>query len=302
MPLALRMQRKCMPNNRALVVAYLFTLLTVGQLAAADHDRGVIFYERFLGSTNTLRNVFRLDTTLGYSFNKHFSMDGGLPVFFVRPSGAATGLAGGGQTNGIGNAYLELRFAVPNQAVNYSCTLTGTAPTGDKSSGLSTGRATVDWTNHFDRSFSRLTPFGAAGFANTVSDTPLFVRPYTTLGFVTHVEGGATYRLARFLDAGAGAYAIEPAGQQTVVSELVSRPTGASTSSSKNNGSKNNGNGRAGYQGVFETTAVTVGSADLVRDNGFSIWGNLHPTKVLALQAGYTRSMHYALDTVSFGI
>ena len=83
-----------MPNNRALLVAYLFTLLTVGQLAAADEDRGVIFYERFLGSTNTLGNVFRLDTTVGYSFNKHFSVDGGLPLFFVRPSGTATALGG----------------------------------------------------------------------------------------------------------------------------------------------------------------------------------------------------------------
>src|SRR5712691_8007578 len=113
MPLALRMQRKCMPNNRALVVAYLFTLLTVGQLAAADEDRGVIFYERFLGSTNTLGNVFRLDTTLGYSFNKHFSVDGGLPVFFVRPSGTTTALGSMRETNGIGNAYVELRFALP---------------------------------------------------------------------------------------------------------------------------------------------------------------------------------------------
>jgi hypothetical protein len=31
-------------------VACLFTLLTVGRLAAEDEERGVIFYERFLGS------------------------------------------------------------------------------------------------------------------------------------------------------------------------------------------------------------------------------------------------------------
>src|SRR5262249_6950362 len=79
--------------NRALGAGYLLTLLTAGQLAATEEDRGVIFYERFLGSSNTLGNVLRLDTTLGYSFNKHFSVDGGLPVFFVRPSETATALA-----------------------------------------------------------------------------------------------------------------------------------------------------------------------------------------------------------------
>lgn len=281
--------------NRALGTAYLLTLLVAVQLAAADEDRGAIFYERFLGSSNTLGNVFRLDTTVGYSFNKHFSVDGGLPVFFVRPSESATALAGAVNTNGIGNAYLELRFAAPNPVVNYASTLTGAAPTGDKSRGLSTGRVTVDWTNRFDRSFSRLTPFGAVGLANTVSDTPLFVRPYTTLGFVTHFEGGAMYRMARFLDVGAGAYAIEPSGQQTVVSELVTQPAATPAASSKNNG-------RGGNQGAFEATSVAVGSADLVRDHGFSVWGSAHPSKTVTLHVGYTRSVHYALDTLTFGI
>jgi hypothetical protein len=270
-------------------------MLLMPRLSAADESHGVIFYERFLGSSNTLGNVFRLDTTLGYSFNKHFSIDGGLPVFFVRPSDTTTALVGTTSTNGIGNAYLELRFALANPLVNYSSVVTGAAPTGDKNSGLSTGRATVDWTNHFDRSFSRLTPFGNIGFANTVSDTPLFVRPYTTLGFVTHLEGGATYRVTRFLDAGASAYALEPAGQQTIVSELLQKTSATPAQSGK-------GGGRKGHQGAFETTHVTVGTADLVRDNGFSFWGSIHPTKVLMLQVAYTRSVHYELNTVSFGI
>jgi hypothetical protein len=271
-----------------------FVLLLPG-LSAADESHGVIFYERFLGSSNTLVNVFRLDTTVGYSFDKHFSIDGGLPVFFIRPSETATSSASMAAANGIGNAYLEARFAAANPLVNYSSVVTGTAPTGDKNSGLSTGRATFDWTNHFDRSFSRLTPFGNIGFSNTVSDTPLFVRPYTTLGFVTHLEGGVVYRLARFLDAGAAAYAIEPAGQQTVISQLIGKTAAATAQSGKSNA-------RHGHQGVFETTHSAVGPADLVRDNGFSIWGSIHPAKALTLQVGYTRSIHYALNTVSFGI
>ena len=270
-------------------------MLLVPGLYAADESRGVILYERFLGSLNTLGNVFRLDTTVGYSFNRHFSIDGGVPVFFVRPAATTTSVGGTASANGIGNAYLELRFALPNPLVNYSSVVTGTAPTGDKNSGLSTGRATVDWTNHFDRSFSRLTPFANIGFANTVSDTPLFVRPYTTLGFVTHLEGGGAYRVARFLEAGAAVYAIEPAGQQTMVSQLTAKTVAAPAQTGKSSG-------RSGHQGVFETTHVAVGTADLVRDNGFSLWGSVQPTKVLMIQVAYTRSIHYALNTVSFGI
>jgi hypothetical protein len=281
-----------------------FILLTPG-LSAADDSRGLILYERFLGSSNSLANVFRLDTTVGYSFNKYFSIDGGLPVFFVRPSQTVTGATGAVSNNGIGNVYAEFRFALPNPALNYSSVVTGTAPTGNKNSGLSTGRPTIDWTNHFDRSFGRLTPFGNIGLANTVSDTPLFVRPYTTLGFVAHFEGGVGYRLTRFLEAGSSVYAIEPAGQQTVVSQL----TGATLSSSGQSGStqsgspqSNKGKGNNDHQGVFETTHIAVGSAALVRDNGFSVWGAVHPTRMLMLQVGYTRSIHYALNTVSFGI
>ena len=118
-------------------------LLLIQGLPAADESHGVIFFERFLGSSNSLGNVFRLDTTVGYSFNKHVSIDGGLPLFFVRPSETATSSASVASANGIGNAYVEVRFAVANPLVNYSSVVAGTAPTGDKNSGLSTGRASA---------------------------------------------------------------------------------------------------------------------------------------------------------------
>ena len=95
-------------------------LLAVPMLAAEDESRGLILYERFLGSSNTLGNFLRLDTTVGYSFNKYFSIDGGLPVFFVRPSETTTASAVAKSNNGIGNAYLDLRFALANPLVNYS--------------------------------------------------------------------------------------------------------------------------------------------------------------------------------------
>ena len=84
----------------------------------------------------------------------------------------------------------------------------------------------------------------------------------------------------------------------------MSQLTGATVSSSAQSGSTQSGEGKGNHdhKGVFETTHIAVGSADLVRDNGFSVWGTVRPTRMLMLQVGYTRSIHYALNTVSFGI
>ncbi|MBZ5579398.1 MAG: hypothetical protein LAP40_22790 [Acidobacteriia bacterium] len=257
---------------------------------SGDASRGVTWNERFEGSVNTLGAVNQLDTTVGYKFNSHFSVDGGIPVYFVRPSSSATAATGTSSSNGIGNVYAQLRLTLANPAVNFASTLTGTAPTGDRATGFSTGHATVDWSNYFDRSFSRLTPFANLGIANSVSDTMFFIRPYTTYGLVTHVEGGARYRLVRMLSVGASAYGIEPSGQQTVVSRIVK---------SKQGGSVNSGGSKGG---VFETANVTTGSADIAKDHGFSTWAQIQPGGSIEVYAGYSRSTQYALDTIFFGI
>jgi hypothetical protein len=88
---------------------------------------------------------------------------------------------------------------------------------------------------------------------------------------------------------------LKPAGQQTVISQLIGKTAAATAQSGKSNA-------RHGHQGVFETAYSAVGSPDLVRDNGFSLWGSIHPARALTLQVGYTRSIHYALSTLSFGI
>jgi len=270
-------------------------LVASGAVAAeSEGSRGFTLYERFQGSSNTLGLVTRLDTTIGYNWNRYFAVDAGIPVYFVRPSDATTSAVGATAGNGIGNAYAELRLTFSNPAVNVASTLTGTAPTGDSSRGFSTGHATVDWNNHFERTLRRLTPFANLGLANTVSDTVFFVRPFSSQGFIMHLEGGASYSLSRFLSAGASAYAIVPSGEQTIYSKLVTPGKNALSNQGR-------GTGR-GRQGVFETASVTQGTAEIARDNGFTVFLQAHPSALLELQAGYTRSIHYALDTFSFGV
>src|SRR5579862_6364507 len=275
-------------------------------LCAQDSESGhFTFDERVQGSANSLGAVTKLDTSAGYIFNPHWSASLGVPFYFVSPSSSTTAATGATSVNGLGNVYAQIRFALPNPALNYVSTLTGAAPTGDRDKGLSTGHAIVDWSNYVDHGFGRFTPFGELGFANSVADTEFFIRPYITSGFVTHAQAGARYRLARWIVLNASGYAIEPAGQQTVISRLVTvqKQTGASQGSSpvtttvtgatKNlppvtsnlppvaSGIVNNLVPRGNSQKpVFETTTVTTGSASIARDRGYSTWLTLGSSRV----------------------
>jgi hypothetical protein len=306
--------------TRGLRFAVLITLAGWPLFGQSTETSGFAFYERFQGSASSLGWVNQLDTSVGYNFGAHFSLDAGLPVYFIRPSSSTIAATWTSSGNGIGNVYAQLRLSEANPIVNFASTLTGTAPTGDKTNGFSTGHATVDWSNYFEHSFSQLTPFFDVGIANAVSDTMFFIRPYTTYGVVTHVEGGARYRLVRGLSLGVSGFAIEPSGAQTVVSRLVrrsgsrtttggtstsgSKTGGTTTSGSKTGGTTTSGSKTSGSGGrrVFQNTSVTTGTADIARDNGFSTWLQIAPATGVSLYAGYTRSTHFALNTAFFGI
>jgi len=274
----------------------LFACLAVSCLRAQESgESGRFTFEgRLQGSRNSLGNVTRLDTSAGYLFTRHWSLSFGVPYYFVNPSSSTQASTGTSPFNGVGNVFSELRFALSNPLANYVSTVTGTAPTGDRDRGLSTGHATVDWSNYVERGFGPLTPFGEVGIANAVSDTQFFVRPYTSYGFVTHAQGGARHRLVRWMNVGASAYLIQPSGQQTVVSRVVTKrgPANAAVP----------GVGRGLLKQVFETESVATGSADIARDHGFSTFATLGVRSSLNVYAGYTRSTRYNLDTVFFGV
>jgi hypothetical protein len=246
---------------------------------AALESTGFTAFAAFGGTTNSEGQIYNLVGSMGYDFTSHFGADVGVPFYFIRASSSA----GGGSTNGMGDPFLDLRLKFPNQTVNYGSKLTGFVPLGDSKQGLGTGRGTFDWTNHFDHSFSSLTPFVNVGIANTTVSTAMFVRPYTTLGFNTHFEGGGTYDLGRFFKVGASGYDIAPAGQQTVFSRV-------------------HGNGQVQHGRFFNGSQQTQGSADIAQDDGFSTWVNASPGRVVDLELAYTRSMHFDLNSVSLTI
>ncbi len=248
----------------------------------SDDEKGFASYVQFGGSVNSSGRIFKLDTSIGYNVNEHLGFDAGIPFYFV--STPDTNTSAGSSQRGIGNPYLDFRVTFRNPVISYRSTATGYFPVASVKNGFSTGRMTGDWTNRFEHSFTRLTPFAELGIGNTIRDSRFFDRPFTSLGFNAHVEAGGSVALTNQFDLGASGYAILPSGQQRIYSKVM-------------NARATMHNGR-----VFDTTSETVGTADLARDHGFSVWTDLRPNADLDFELGYTRSIRYALNTVSFAV
>jgi hypothetical protein len=268
-------------------IAILLILAATTAVAQSKADQssaaqtGFLFSLGFDGSFDSSGHTMDLGTAAGYRFNRHFQADVGVPFYFL--SSPNTGTA-----TGVGDAALAMRLLFGNPKVNYASSLTTFVPTGNQNLGLSTGRVTFDWTNHFDHSFGRVTPNFNIGLADTVMNSRYFVRPFTTLGFNTHADGGASVDLFKNVSVEGSAYGIMPSGTQKMYSRQVR--AGAA------------GNPAAQHGRAFESSHFTTGTADLTSDHGFSGGLDLSPAPCMDVYGGYTRSVKYALDEVSFGI
>src|SRR5713101_9434885 len=243
--------------------------------------------EQFDGSSNTEGQVMLLDSSVGYLFGRHLLVDAGVPVYFVRSN--TTTSSGASTTNSftdLGDVYGQARLSFPNPTLNFKTQLTGRAPTGSTSDGISTGHATYDWTNRIDRGFGLWTPFLEAGVANSIPDAFIYRRPFASYGELAHFQAGAAYHLVKWLSAAASAFDVAPWGTQTIDSRVIKTGSVAST----------------GHGPPFTLSHQTTGGSSLAADNGFSASVDLLPVKGIDLMVGYSRSTHYALNTVSFGI
>jgi len=269
----------------------LVTSLPLGAqtLDAPDADKGFTEIETFQGTLNSDSKLLKLDSMAGYDFNKHFGVFAGLPIYFSSVSGTSTSgtTTSGNSSAGLGNFYLGLAFRAPNPALNYGSTITLGAPTGSTKKGFSSGRGTLDWSNHFDRSFSRFTPFLDAGLGNTVPDSLRVTRPFTSLGAVGHFEEGAECELVHHFALGGSAYEITPFGNQKVFSKLV-QPGQTRTTTGKSHG-------------VFENSFESSGNG-LTRENGVSTWVAFQPSQIWRAELGYTRSVTFALNSFTFNL
>src|SRR5262245_34260303 len=105
---------------KALVSASL--LLTASCMSAQaasptpEFQKGFTGSEGFQGSLNSDDSkMFKLDTNVGYDFNKHFGIFGGMPFYFANMQTVTTQVNGTTTTttqdvtnNGLGNAYFGM--------------------------------------------------------------------------------------------------------------------------------------------------------------------------------------------------
>jgi hypothetical protein len=273
---------------------------------SAESERGFTSIETFQGELNSTDRLFKLDSNIGYDFTRHFGVFAGMPIYFGNvsqsPAPAAGTTAGtttsNAASNGIGNAYVGFGLRFPAKVLNYSSTVTAGAPTGSSQKGLSSGRASVDWSNRFEFSAGKFTPFVEGGLANTVPDTKLVTRAFTSLGMVTHFEEGGEFQLSRYVAAGASGYHVLPFGNQKIFSKV--------SNSGKGNGggtpppaASNSGKGK---HGIFQDQFFASG-AGLTEENGASAWLALQPDKAFwRVETGYSRSITYALNNFTFNL
>jgi len=243
--------------------------------------------EQFDGGSNTEGQVMLLDSSVGYLFGRHLLVDAGVPVYFIRAN--TTTASGASTTNSftdLGDVYGQVRLSFPNPALSFKTQLTGRAPTSSTSDGISSAHPTYDWTNRIDRDFGHWTPFLEVGLANSIPDAFVYRRPFASYGELAHLQAGASYRVVNWLNVAASAFDVAPWGTQTIDSRVAGNGSGAS-----------NGHGPPFLQGH-----QTTGGSSLAADNGFSTGFSISPTKAIDFTVGYSRSTHYDLNTVSFGI
>jgi hypothetical protein len=236
----------------------------------AVEEKGFTWTETYEGSGNTDGFITDINSTVGYIFDEHFSMDMGVPYLFIRPSSSKTGTT---SVAGMGNPYLGLRYSRKGPSLDFSTSLNGAAPAASSAKGLSTGRVTFDWDNHFAHEFGLFTPFFDVGLANSVPDTRFLHRPYTSLGKLAHFEGGSELDLGDKFSVSASGYYILPWGPQQIF-----------------------------VRGKKSSPGSTKGGASLTRDDGINLGLDYNLTRFVDLSAGYSYSAYSAFNTLSFGV
>ena len=280
-----------MKINKTTKCLHVAILILAGALTAAAQGSSVPtgrannlldWNESFEGSTGSSGQEMVLNSSATLHLGR-FSVGAGMPVYLNRsisPNQVTI-------SHGIGDAFVKLGASWNGLLFNYNTVLTGAAPTGDPAKGFGTGHGTFDWNNRIDHDFVLLVPFVDAGVANSISDTEFFHRPFTSFGYLAHVEAGADVDLTHNFSLLVSGYDIAPWGTQRIYSrDVIAGATGTGGQ-----------NGR-----VFEVNHLTTGPAPINHDDGFTLGLTFRPKPYLNLAAGYTRSISFAFNTFSWKI
>ena len=214
------------------------------------------------------------------SVNRHLSFDVTAPVYLFRLAesraakprpGAflvAKNLEAGDITFG-----LHLQFA--GSLLAYQLTVTATAPTGDTTFGLSSGRPTFDATNHFEHEYAHFTPNIELGVGDSSTlVNRLVTKSYTSLGALAHFQTGIAFPLPLGMSFETNAYEQLPIGDQKIYRSRRRR-------------------------GKTTTYVAGIGVAE---DNGFITSLDVPVKSHTTFSTYYSRSLRQRDDVVSIGM
>ena len=283
-----------MRNAKFLLLAALWlTCTAVAQQSPAQpvQSYGLYDYTSFsVGHDSSAGWSSVMDSAVGYSFNPTFAVEAGAPFYLLTTtqgtstSGSTTATT---YTGSLGDVFLRLKAQRKSDALDYSTSLTATAPTGDTNAGISTGRATFNWGNRLEHGFDRVTPFGEASIGNSLTSTRRHPRDYTTLGAVSEFRGGAGFDLLRHLSLETSAYADVGYGNQKVYSRSVRKGTIGPV---------------AKHNRAYAAAYLTSGPGSLVNDHGLSADLSWNLTPRFDMGVSYDHSLHFATDSVAMTV
>jgi len=290
----------------------------------ASSNRGFSWFTTVTGSHDSFSGWSSVvDSSMRYDFSSVFGVELGMP-YYTTHNGYKSTVTARSQVkprlassyNSLGDMYLQLHFAAPQTSFHYAAVLTGTAPTGDTSSGISTGRPTFDLNNHIEHSFGFFTPIAEFGIGDSSAlidqsigvpytsllgrgTTPTSIalinqqirQPYTTLGPVSHYRAGSTFDFLRIFSLTLSGYEDLPLGNQKVYSHLfVPSKTGKQIHII-------NGKKFRGFESVRE-----VSGQGILEDNGVTGEMIITVNRHMALIGTYQHSLRQRFDAVAFGM
>src|SRR5260370_30935242 len=108
----------------------------------AVEEKGFTLTETYEGSADTDGFISDINSSAGYVFNPHFSINMGVSYLFVNPSTSKTGTT---SASGMGNPSLGFRYSRKGDVLNFTTATHSAYPVASSAKWLSTGRVTFDW-------------------------------------------------------------------------------------------------------------------------------------------------------------
>ncbi len=220
------------------------------------------------------------DPAVGISFNDVWALDASIAIYNYR---LAESTSANPKPNArlvplraeLGDVVLALHGQFLPRGFAYQPTLSVTAPTGDRTYGLSTGHVTFDLSNHFEHEFKYVTPAIELGVgdSNTLANS-VIVRNYTTLGPLAHFQAGLGFPLFWGLSWEANAYEQLPLGDQKIYESITRK---------------------------HMTTTIVTGRS-VSEDNGFTTGLDIPLDDRATLSGYYNHSLRLHDDTVGFSL